>query len=662
MLLSRHLLFLFFAATAFSSSLSSVRAEDDTASDAESTSKEFDLQALQSDLLNTIDRVRPAVVNIFGGGTGFSGVIVSPDGQILSAGHAVRPGTQYRITLPDGRRFRGIGKGSNQRLDCALIQITNPDDDLPHVPMGDSSSLVRNQPCFGLSYPGGQKAGREPVARFGRIVRTGRSQSSMFQSSALMEPGDSGGPLFDFNGYVIGIHSRIGRSMASNYEVPVNTFRGFWNELNRERTFVRSGPPTPRIGVRCTPAPDPENEGEFKGIKILSVVDDGLAAKTGLKADDVMLKFYDREMSTLDQLRQVLVDARDGDAETIKIELQRGEEQLNLEMAFDVEREAAPDVELPEIDHPSVPTPQSFEELSRLANQLADLESQLDDACVEITSVFGDEETRDIVGTRIVGTNWVLSKSSVIGSDPIIEADDADSEDIALSIVQRDTANDIVLLKAPDVHAVGVDLDAVASELPMGTFLLTPDANGNGLVSVVGSSAFRSRKFSSRGFLGVVPETYQDNEGAVLNEVTEDGAAKRAGLLVGDVITKMNDTAIRSQQDMRNFLMRVDANAVITATLRRDEDELTKSITLGAVPNNSRHAADQMAKSGRRDGFRQVFPHDANLEPDECGGPVFDLSGKFVGLNIARNSRVRSFALPAAALKDFIEQASSAEE
>ena len=59
----------------------------------------------------------------------------------------------------------------------------------------------------------------------------------MLQSSVLMEPGDSGGPLFDLNGCVIGIHSRIGRSMERNYEVPVNVFREFWNELNREQTI-----------------------------------------------------------------------------------------------------------------------------------------------------------------------------------------------------------------------------------------------------------------------------------------------------------------------------------------------------------------------------------------------------------------------------------------
>ena len=629
-----------------------------TASPSKARCEDFDLESLQSEILETIESVRPAVVNIVGGGTGFSGVIVSRDGHVLTAGHAVRPGTQYRIMLPDGRRYRGVGKGSNPRTDSALIMITNPDDELPHVPMGDSSSLVRNQPCIGLSYPGGQKAGREPVARFGRIVSSGRSRG-MLQSSALMEPGDSGGPLFDLNGYVIGIHSRIGRSMDRNYEVPVNTFRQYWNEHNREQTFMRSGPPMPRLGVRCTPATTETEDGVVSGIRILNVDDGTLAAKAGIENDDVILKLYDRELKTLDELRQTLVAARDEGAETIKVELQRAEESIDLEIPFDVEREGAPEVALPEIDHPSVPEPKGFRELARLAKQLSELESKLDDACVIISSKVGQEKTQSIVGTRIAGTPWVISKSSVVGEAPELKSGE---ESIPLEIIQRDAANDLVLLKAPEVQSAGVELDSDTPKLVMGTFLLTPDVDGDGRVSVVGSPAFRSRKFRSRGFLGVVPSTYEDNQGALLNEVTEDGAAKRAGLLVGDVITKLNDTMIRTQQDMRNFLLKADPNVVITATLRRDEDELTKSITLGAVPNDSRHAADMMSKSARRDGFQQVFPHDADIDPDECGGPLFDLSGRFVGLNIARNSRVRSFALTASTLREFVKRAPASED
>ena len=202
------------------------------------TSAEFDATQLQTSIQKTIDAVKPAVVAIRGSRSRFSGVIVSPDGHVLSAGHAVNPGTRYQVILPDGRRFSARGKGSNPQADCALVQITSEVENLPFVQIGDSSNLVTNQPCVGISFPGGQGTSEQPAVRFGRIVR-GSRRGRMLQSTALMEPGDSGGALFDLDGRVIGIHSRIGRSMTQNFEVPINVYKSYWTELNDERSFTR---------------------------------------------------------------------------------------------------------------------------------------------------------------------------------------------------------------------------------------------------------------------------------------------------------------------------------------------------------------------------------------------------------------------------------------
>lgn len=624
----------------------------------------FDLNSLQTGVLSTIGQVRPAVVRITGRGSSFSGVIVSPVGHVLSVAHAVTPGTQYRITLPDGRRFRGTGKGSNAARDCALVVIDSHVDDLPHVPMGDSSSLVPNQPCIGLSFPGGQTAGTEPIVRFGRVIR-GAHQRGMVQSSALMEPGDSGGPLFDLNGYVIGIHSRIGRSADRNYEVPVDVYRDFWNELNRELDFVQHGPPTPRLGVRCenpnrrnnrNSNDDEASDSDEKpvGLKIISVVEDSIAASAGLLTDDRVVELNERKLRTITDLRSALIAARDDGAESIKIHVQRGDERLVLNAEFDVEREAAPQVALPKEDYPEVRSPDSFSELAELPDQLAELEGRLDDACVEITSDAG-ENTSEIIGTKIQDTHWIISKSSAVGAKPSVNLK---GESVALEIVSRDSQNDLVLLKAPEIHETGVELNKATTKLSAGTFLLSPDEDGPGCVSVVGSPNFRSRKQYSRGYLGVVPVTHEGNQGALLRQVVDDGAAERAGLQEGDVVTKLNETIIRSHNDMREFLMQLAPSAVITATFLRDKNELTKSITLGAVPSRSEHAANQMDKSERRDGFDEILPHDANLQPEECGGPLFDIEGHFIGLNIARNSRVRSYALPAEIVQAFVERVS----
>ena len=220
----------------------------------------------------------------------FSGVIVSKEGHVLSAGHAVQPGRDYQVLLPDGRRFDARGKGSNSVADCALLQITSDFDDLPYAQMGESKSLVQNQPCLSISYPGGQKARLAPVVRFGRLARDGGG-TRMLQSTALMEPGDSGGPLFDLDGRVIGIHSRITDDMEQNFEVQIDTFKKFWNELNREKRFTHSGPSTPTLGF---PGSDAKT-----GVTVGRIQPDSLAEKHGIKVGDVIESVYGVETCLL---------------------------------------------------------------------------------------------------------------------------------------------------------------------------------------------------------------------------------------------------------------------------------------------------------------------------------------------------------------------------
>lgn len=607
---------------------------------------DFDAAALQKKMLETIAAVKPAVVAVRGRGI-FSGVIVSKEGHILSAGHAVQPGQRYRISLPDGRQLRAIGKGSNPQADCALLKITSEVEDLPFVRMGDSTTLVRNQPCLSLSFPGGQKARSIPVVRFGRIARGG-GRRRMLQSTALMEPGDSGGALFDLEGRVIGIHSRIGRGMQQNYEVPIETFRKFWNELNREAAFTQSGPPVPKLGFRGRPRRDET------GISIFQVVKDSLADKHGIEPRDIITSVYGKKTPSIDVLREALIAARDEDAEEITVTVQRGEDDIELKVPFDVEREAAPPVELPKYEEQEFPEPKAIAELANLPRQFADLESKLDDTLVEVSSELADGTKLSIVGTLIKGTPFIVSKGSMVADKPTTKLGDAQTE---LEIAARDDKNDLVLLKSTEANTVGIDLTDTSDEAPkIGRFLISPDADGEGLVSIVSTEAFASRKEQTRGFLGVMPADNQESDGAILEQVTEGGAADRAGLKVGDVVTQLNETAIKTQMDMRRFLGTVDPNAIVVATFTRGDEELEKSIRLDAFPSLTNHAADMMDKSGRRDGFSKVIPHDADLEPDECGGPVFDLDGNFIGLNIARNSRVRSYAIPANIVKSLVEK------
>ena len=235
----------------------------------------------------------------------------------------------------------------------------------------------------------------------------------------------------------------------------------------------------------------------------------------------------------------------------------------------------------------------------------------------------------------------------MVGENPMVE-------DEELEIVVRDTENDLILLRASRENAGGVDINMQVDSAPKaGSFLITPESDGVGVVSVVGTKSINSPRIKRRGFLGVMPATYKDNGGALLETVTKYSAAQRAGLKVGDVITKLNETTITNQLELRKFLATVESGSDIVAILTRDEEELTKTIVL--KDSNNSHIANNVAKSVRRDGFSKIILHDADLKPAECGGPVFDLSGNFVGLNIARNSRVRSYLIPPAIMKELVD-------
>lgn len=610
---------------------------------------EFKITSLQQRIFETIQSSMPAVVSVRQRGGMFSGVIVSKDGKILSAGHAVTPGATYQVFLPDGRQLQARGKGSNPQADCALLQITSDVKDLPYVRMGDSDTLVKNQPCLSIAFPGGQGSRGVPVIRFGRLMQGG-ANARMIQSTALMEPGDSGGPLFDLQGRVIGIHSRIGRSMARNFEVPVNIYKEFWNELNEENSFTEAGPPTPKLGFVG------ENEEDGLGVIIKEIVKDSLAQKHGLKPDDIIQSVQGQATKTITDLRKVLVSARDDRSEEITVKVLRGDKQgedgLEIKIPFDVKRKGAESVPLPVYAEQDYKAPSAIEQLADLPAVFADMEDELDDACCIIESTLTDGGKIKIVGTRIKDSDIIVSKSSMVHGTPEVMISE---ELVVLEVISRIAEDDLVVMKAPLVNTSGVDLTSLVSEdLDMGSFLMTPESEGDGLISIVSSKAFSSPKQQSRGYLGVVPVDAQNSGGAVLQEVTEDGAAKRAGLMAGDVITKMNETSIKTQMELRRFLGTLDPDATVEATIKRKDEELVKIIRLGSFPNMSNHAADRMDKSGRRDGFPTVIPHDADLTPENCGGPLFDLEGKFVGLNIARNSRVRSYAIPASRVKELI--------
>ena len=187
-----------------------------------------DLRSMEQRVKELVRRVTPAVVDVeIGGGTG-SGVIITEDGLVLTAGHVCgESGRTVRMTFSDGRKAKGKTIGASRDSDCGLIRITDRGP-WPHVPVGDLEQARVGDWVLALGHPGGFDPRRSLVVRLGRIIRL---EDGNLQTDCTISPGDSGGPLLDMFGRVIGIHSAISSSLTANYHVPITDFFQTWNQM-----------------------------------------------------------------------------------------------------------------------------------------------------------------------------------------------------------------------------------------------------------------------------------------------------------------------------------------------------------------------------------------------------------------------------------------------
>jgi len=170
----------------------------------------------------------------------FSGVVVSAEGHIFTVAHAVVPGKIYKVFFTDGREYLAAGLGrigfvDKQNMpDIGMLKIMDKGI-WPFAEIGWSSALKVNEPCVSISYPETLDQ-RLPTVRFGRIAKT-MNDWGFIESTCKMEPGDSGGPLYDDMGRVIALHSRIDKSEDINLEVPVDLYRKYWTALQKAEDY-----------------------------------------------------------------------------------------------------------------------------------------------------------------------------------------------------------------------------------------------------------------------------------------------------------------------------------------------------------------------------------------------------------------------------------------
>ena len=196
---------------------------------AESPTDVAKLRALELRVEKMLDKAKAATVGVRMGAAQGSGVIVSEDGYVLTAGHvSAKPGVECTLVMPDGKVLKGKTLGRNGSIDSGMIKIV-AEGKYPFAEMGKSGPLKKGQWVVAIGHPGGFRANRTPVVRVGRILY---ADPSLIRTDCTLVGGDSGGPLFDLDGKVIGIHSRIGgNSITENVHVPIDTYRQTWERL-----------------------------------------------------------------------------------------------------------------------------------------------------------------------------------------------------------------------------------------------------------------------------------------------------------------------------------------------------------------------------------------------------------------------------------------------
>lgn len=290
------------------------------------------LQVQQSKVAEKIQRV---TVNLQHGSTQGSGVIIHEDGYILTAAHvAGKPKQKLSIVLHDGRRVAGESMGVNRDNDAGLVRILQSRDSngqpWPHasLPTRDDPLIV-GQWCVAGGHPGGWQPNRPSVIRVGRLLRV--TPTTLVSDCSLIG-GDSGGPLFDLQGKLIGIHSRIGIDVDDNMHVPMKVFMDSWDRLANGEAWGTLPGFRPVIGVTAAKNSDPKRE-----CVIGTVAKNGPAFQAGVQAGDVIIRFNQTEISSFEKLKEEVDATVPG--ERVFLEVQREGKRYNLRLVVGVAEE-----------------------------------------------------------------------------------------------------------------------------------------------------------------------------------------------------------------------------------------------------------------------------------------------------------------------------------
>ncbi|XAL98564.1 trypsin-like peptidase domain-containing protein [Phycisphaeraceae bacterium D3-23] len=598
-----------------------------------------------------------------GNGRGMgSGVIVSEDGLILSAAHVVlAPGAELIIILADGTRVAGETLGVDHDVDAGMARITEPGD-YTFAPVAAQGDFAVGDWVLAVGHAGGIQTDRHPPLRLGRLLHhIDDDDEELFgnlASDCTVISGDSGGPLYNLAGEVIGIHSNIGMRVTENRHVAIDEYHERWDAFVAGEDLSTNPHREP---IDPVDAEDLEDLVDEDGNPINPADTDGDGAISDEEAarNVMRMNLYQQfsHVLTRDEIELLMSVAIVGD---------NGQMQLDI-------------------------TPQNFAEVSGVLEKLNAAQQQgarmpgpLPRRALRYTRTgeqvrpmldpIAEQGGQSVVAVRS-GTQYV-ALGTVVGEGLILtKASELDSDTLAIRVgrVRRevelvgvDEATDLALLRVERSNGTA-PVKWYAHDLEpgdlLGTLLVSPNADGEplalGVVSVETRAIPQTIQSIGNGntaFLGV--SGLGGSGSAVIQEVIEGGAAQAAGMLDGDAIVRIQDMTIENHTDLVEAIGQFEPGTTIEIeVLRRGASVVMHATLQDATGKFDMDANDDLptaqlsrqagAISARRTDFPAAFTHDSVVWAGDMGGPLLGLDGTCIGINIARYGRTATYAIPA---------------
>lgn len=255
-----------------------------------------------------------------------SGVIISPDGVIVTNNHVIRNATRISVTLQNGHELIGKVVGADSQTDLAVVKVN--EKNLPAIVLADSDQVKVGEWVVAAGNPLG--IGLTVTAGIVSAIRTGKTTSlsgtslaSVIQTDAAINPGNSGGALADIQGRLIGINTAIastnGGSIGIGFAIPANTVRDVVKQLLSEGRIVR-----PWLGVTFGPLTERARDvlkvpSHLEGVVIGDVLPGSPASEAGLQSGDVVLQANDQTLKTAEDLQNLMRTLKVGDRLRLRI-------------------------------------------------------------------------------------------------------------------------------------------------------------------------------------------------------------------------------------------------------------------------------------------------------------------------------------------------------